>query len=343
MPLVTTARRYPEPASRVSQTAATDAARLLSALVLATLLPSLALAQPGAPASPGVAAGSAGSPSSSSPAGSSGSASASRPATEPPAPGPDGPPMGPPRLSLGLGVLASDSPYAGVGLKVRALPLIQYRGERFFIQGRTIGWRLFGSEGDGGPGGEDGPGNGPVFDIAAVVALRLDGFKPKDLGGPELAANGIDRNLLKKRRDAADVGLAANWESPVGDLSLEVLVDASGASRGQEVGLKVEWPFFWAGMRISPGVGLTWQSRKMADYYFGTLDAEEARGIARYRPGAGTIPSIGISLTRPFAGRWALFGLAVHERLPGRFERSPLIEAGRNGRTTVLLGISRGF
>ncbi len=236
--------------------------------------------------------------------------------------------MGPPRFSLGIGLGVLDSPYAGEGLRYRALPLIQYQGEQVFFQGRSLGWRLARRDG---------------FQLAAMASFRLSGFDVKDLGTRELAANGIDRRLLEDRKDSIDVGLSLEWESPVGDFTVMAMTDATGASKGQELSLEYSRPFNWAGMRIVPALGLSWMSKKMGNFYYGTLDNEVARGVVSYRPGSAVIPSLGVTVIRPFAGRWSLMGVLQYQALPGRYKDSPLIEAGERGRTSMLLGVVRAF
>jgi len=46
-------------------------------------------------------------------------------------------------------------------------------------------------------------------------------------------------------------------------------------------------------------VGVTWQSDDLANYYYGTLKEEVARGVVNYTPDAVTVPHIGFSYFRP--------------------------------------------
>src|SRR5262245_54047855 len=74
---------------------------------------------------------------------------------------PDGPSGPPSRWGLGVGAAASDSPYAGEGVRVLPVPLISYQGEKFFFQGITAGWRFIHND---------------SFELAAIAQFNFGGF-----------------------------------------------------------------------------------------------------------------------------------------------------------------------
>ncbi|MGN0859523.1 MAG: MipA/OmpV family protein [Stenotrophomonas sp.] len=80
----------------------------------------------------------------------------------------------------------------------------------------------------------------------------------------------------------------------------------------------------------------------MANYY-GTLERGIARGAPRYRPGAVTVPHLGVSLLRPLGTRWAQVGNARYSRLPSALADSPLVQAGTDGPLSLFVGVSGGF
>ena len=238
----------------------------------------------------------------------------------------DAPPAA--RRALGVGVAVSDSPYAGEGNRVTPFPLLVYEGERFFFRGITAGWRLV---------------EGERFGLAAIAQLRLDGFEVADLGRVELARNGLDPLLLEDRDDGLDAGLSARWSGNAGELELELLADASGASGGQEASLRYGHPWQLGSTQVTPHAGVRWMSAGMADYYYGTLDEEVARGAPRYRPGAVVIPHAGVTVARGLGRQWSAFATLDYQRLPGAIQDSPWLEPDRTGSVSLLLGLSRGF
>lgn len=128
--------------------------------------------------------------------------------------------QGPYRWGIGVGVVASDSPFAGEGTRTNPIPLILFEGERFFFRGITGGAHLM---------------QGESFGLDAIVALRLDGVAADDLGVAELARNGIDRALLDDRDDSLDMGLVGAWRGAAGELELTAKADVTGTSEGYEL------------------------------------------------------------------------------------------------------------
>lgn len=234
----------------------------------------------------------------------------------------------PPRWGLGVGVVATDSPYAGEGTRTTPFPLLSYQGERFYFRGITAGWRFIDRGG---------------FTLAAVAQARLDGFDIDDLGREELAGNGLDYTLLEDRDDGLDLGLAAEWSGAAGEVGFEILADATDTSGGQEVSLGYGYPFQFGETRVTPNAGVRWLSEDMANYYYGTLDEEVARGVVDYKPDAITIPHVGVEVARPLGEKWFVFASLEYRSLPNEIERSPLIERDRDDETSLLLGVSRGF
>lgn len=240
----------------------------------------------------------------------------------------DAAPGGPPRWSLGVGAIANDSPYAGEGLRLMPVPLVNYNGERFFFGIGGSGWRIVQND---------------SFELTALGKLRFDGFQVGDLGRKELARNGINYRLLEDRDMTFDVGLGMKWTGSAGELETELLADATDTSGGQEASIQYSYPFEVGKGTLSPNVGVTWQSKDTANYYYGTIDAEVARGVVDYKPGAVTIPHVGFSYFRPLGEKWSVMAFFKYSSLPDEIKKSPFIEADTNGTTSIFIGLSRGF
>lgn len=226
--------------------------------------------------------------------------------------------------AVGVGVSLAQSPYAGADTSLSLLPLLTYEGERLFVRGLRAGVHLY--QGDG-------------FGLDVIVAGRFDGIDADDFGREELADNGIDRDLLDDRDDGIDLGLHATWKGTLGELQGSAKGDVSGASGGYEVSLEYGYPVALAGATVTPSVALSYLSGGLADYYYGTLNDEESRGVARYRPGSAVVPSLALSVSQPLGERWLLNGEASYQRLPGRLADSPLLD-GDAGQFGVKVGLS---
>ena len=128
-----------------------------------------------------------------------------------------------------------------------------------------------------------------------------------------------------------------------GEFEVEVLADAIDTSGGQEISLQYGYPFAIGKGRLTPSVGATWLSEDMANYFYGTLDEEVARGVVDYKPGSVVIPQVGASYFRPIGKKWTLLGFVKYDLLPDEISDSPLIERDTDGAASVFIGFSRGF
>ncbi len=229
---------------------------------------------------------------------------------------------------LGLAVGISESPYAGEGTKITPLPLIHYEGERFFIRATTGGAHLIRND---------------FFELNAIASLRTDGIDAKDFGRKDLARNGIDRDLLDDRDNGVDIGLSAEWRSVAGKLELTAKADATGASDGFELSAKYGYEFNVGRGNLEPSISVSYLSKDMANYYYGTLKDEVSRGVVDYKPGAATIPELGLTYTHPIGENWHFMSSVQYKFLPNDISDSPLIEADTDGEGSVIFALSRSF
>ncbi|HBK47219.1 MAG TPA: MipA/OmpV family protein [Xanthomonadaceae bacterium] len=232
------------------------------------------------------------------------------------------------RWSLGVAARIKDSPYAGEGTNVRPLPLVTYEGDRFFWRGLSGGVHLV---------------KGDTFALDAVLSGRFDGFDIEDLGRRELLANGLDADLLEDRDDGLDAGLAASWRGRAGELKIEALADVTDASGGYELSLDYGYALHWGRTTIVPGAGVTWMSKDLADYYYGILDEEVARGVTAYRPGSAVVPEVSVGFSRPLGRKWRIVGSVKYEFLPNEISDSPLLEPDTSGAARLSIGFARSF
>jgi len=249
------------------------------------------------------------------------SAFARQDATDPVAPRADD------RWTLGVGVSAKDTAYAGEGVRLRPAPLVNFQGKRFYWQGVTLGLHLWQT---------------PNFSLDAVVSGRFDGFDSGDLGQAELAANGVDIDRLHERDEAADAGLAARWQWAAHQLHVRALADITDASGGYELSADYGYRVQWGRTTLIPGVGVRWMSDDMANYYYGVAPEETFAGVG-YQPDAALVPHVGVAFSHPLAGKWRLQGLLRYQFLPDELADSPLLERDASGAAQVVIGVARGF
>jgi outer membrane protein len=230
------------------------------------------------------------------------------------------------RWSAGLGVVLSDSPYAGEGQRLRAFPMIGWEGDRFYLRGLDLGWRML---------------RGPSLQLDAALSVRLDGFDAADLGRAELAANAVDRDLLDDRRDGVDATLSLRWPARPLQFEAQIRHDISGASKGAELRLRAQRGLQAGDWRWSPYLQLSWLSADLAGYYYGIDRREVQRGLPGFRPGSVWQPEVGVALNRTFGSGWFLLGNLRYSHLPDALADSPLLED--DAEAGLFLALGRGF
>jgi outer membrane protein len=230
------------------------------------------------------------------------------------------------RWRLGLGVVASDNAYAGRSTQLTPFPLVEYEGERVFFRGITGGVHLFRASG---------------LEVDAIASLGLNAIDADDFGRARLARRGIDRHDLQDRKRSIDAGLAATWSGSAGRFRLEAKSDVSGHSKGQQYVFNYAYPLHLGGFAVAPGVGATFLSAKVADYYYGIHAKEVRRGVPGYRPGSALIPEAGVTVSHALGAKWDVQFRARYSVLPDKISDSPLVDGGHGA--SVFVGFSRAF
>ena len=133
------------------------------------------------------------------------------------------------------------------------------------------------------------------------------------------------------------------WRGGLGELRLQAVHDVSDASGGQEVSLDYGYRVLWGKTAITPGIGVKWLSEDTMQYYYGTLDEEEARGVASYRPDAAIVPEVRVNVARKLGEKWGLFGTVQYKFLPDDITDSPFIEPDTDGSASIVIGFARSF
>lgn len=231
--------------------------------------------------------------------------------------------------NVGIAVAARSPLYAGESSKVIPFPYVSHEGEHFYVRGTMAGWKFYDND---------------TFSVSAFVGFSFDGVDRKDFGRKALAAHGINRDLLKNRNVGLDGGIAASLRSEsAGELELELRSDVSGQSKGQSLSLDYSYPFQIGSVAVVPGVGVSMLSSKYANYYYGILPSEVARGVPAYKPDAASVPHARLTVLAPIGDRWSgILGVNV-DVLPKKLTDSPLVDDDTHAVPVVFVGVSRSF
>lgn len=204
---------------------------------------------------------------------------------------------------IGIGVLPATS--GSDELRAMVLPVIQASyGERFYINALRAGVWL-----------ADSDDRRLRFGLAADARY---GWKAED---------GRRTRGMDDRDFSVDIGPALRWQTDYGTLNAQWGFDAGSASKGQSAQLQfVRALVRGPGLRLNGLVGITWNDRRMNDYYFGVSAREATPDRPAYRASAGTQLQAGINGAWPVGNRGSvLFGLMA-TRLGNAQADSPIVE-----------------
>lgn len=211
-------------------------------------------------------------------------------------------PSGDKSFSLGAGVIVSPRPYLDADAEITALPVLGLRYKAFYFEGIRTGFR-------GRPH--------PNLELDGFVQARFDGFEEGD--SPALAGM-ADRDLSMD----AGFGVAGKWDGA--EVGLSVLADVLDESDGQEVELRLGFPFDAGNWRLTPSATVAWLSEDLVGHYFGVLPGEARPGRPAYAGDDTVSFEVGFRALRIFDSGWTLLldvGAVAHG---GEIRDSPIVD-----------------
>lgn len=224
--------------------------------------------------------------------------------------------------SLGIGGVTSLSAYRGVDSKTTAFPFINYEGERFFVRGPSLGYRLT----------PDKP-----LRLAAFISAAPAEYDPDDSDDAQM-------RKLDRRNFTALAGFSVRYNLAAGLLTARVGTEITGRHHGQYAEVNYSYPFLFENSTISltPTAGIEWHSGDFNDYYFGISDEEAARTtLTEYSPGSSTNPFLGLTLTWQFSEAASIFLSSRYKHFADEIADSPMLDD--DSEVSSLIGLTWKF
>ncbi|MEC5397390.1 MipA/OmpV family protein [Uliginosibacterium sp. H1] len=207
--------------------------------------------------------------------------------------------------SVGLGVGAFSSPFKGAKTEVIPLPYLAYERDGLSVGLYDVDWRL--------------ARLGPVA-LSAVVVPRFQITEPRD----SAFLDGMD-----SRQSTLEAGLRLALESDLGSLQLEARKDVLNKHQGSQIYAGYVLEFQAGPGTILPGIGVTWQSSKLADYYYGVRAAEATPQRPAYTVGNVFIPGASLEFRYMLGSNTMLMARFSMEVLPQDVGDSPIVDERR--------------
>jgi outer membrane protein len=131
---------------------------------------------------------------------------------------------------------------------------------------------------------------------------------------------------LPDRDFALNVGVELLWNWPQGQLQWQVLQDVSGAHQGLETDLTFSKSWHSGRWAFKPSIGLSWQSGKLVDYYYGVNNRDQLFELV-YAGEATTHVTVGMLVSYRINNRLSYVTRFSHTQLGSAVRNSPLIDA----------------
>lgn len=231
-------------------------------------------------------------------------------------------------FSIYLGDGKIENPIAELhDLDVTAFPSVSFYGERFFIEGTTIGYSLY--ETDDvivdlvGLLNEDG-----LFhhfnDHDEFSVINILGFNPT-AGGKLITFEPIKRDISYLG------GISATFINDYFDTRLGIYQDITGVHDGNEMHLSISKSFSTQWFNAYIEFGEVIKSRKLVEYYYQFQDAELARLQALksfYEPSRSTNLYYKLQIEVPITESFSVVGLVKQTQLGNKIRQSFLVAKG---------------
>lgn len=222
--------------------------------------------------------------------------------------------------SLGAAVAVSPNPYRETTTKVMPLPMINYESDTFYIRGLSAGYHLWNSDSD---------------TLSLNVIYSPMHFDPDD-------SNNNQMRRLDKRRSTLLAGTGYTHRDSWGMIRTQISADVLNNSNGWVGDAAYLYAFNMDALRIVPGIGMRWSSKKQNDYYYGVSSSESRRsGFDRYEAGSSWSPYLELTTRYQINQSWSAFVSGNYTRLSNTVKDSPMVS--KSFSTSAMIGASYTF
>ena len=223
---------------------------------------------------------------------------------------------------LGLGAAVAENPYINEDSEEAfAFPIIEYRGEKFFVKDGEIGYNLVRKNG---------------FGVGLLVTGRDTYLSYDDNYDDNEQLAGVE-----EREVTADAGIYMLHTSELGQFKMRLLDEVSGEHSGYSADASYTFDLKWNQWRINPAVGLVWESDASVDHFFGVSEQEANQNLKAYKGESATTWFTGIRGRYALTKYWDVDLSAYYVRMGSGITDSSLIEENQLYATSI--GVNYNF
>lgn len=223
-------------------------------------------------------------------------------------------------LTLGAGLLYSQSPYKSGQDRYYPFPVINYEGDSFYIHSLQAGYYLWKDQQD---------------QLSLTVLGSPQNFDPDDV-------DDSDMKSLNKRRMTVMGGLAYRHTADWGIMRTALVGNMLNNSNGIIWDVAYLYRFEFGQFSLTPGIGALWNSANQNRYYYG-INSDESRrsGLSSYRPDSSWSPYLELSAGWKIDDNWNATLSGRYSRLGGDIKDSPMVD--NNAQMLLMTGVSYTF
>lgn len=223
-------------------------------------------------------------------------------------------------LSIGAAVAIKNSPYKGVSSKASPLPFVDYDSSYFFIHGLGAGIHIYKDDHN-------------EFNLLGNYSPM--GFKPGDSDDSQLKE-------LYKRKSTIMAGFSYIHHDVWGLIHADIMRDTSGVTNGMTSDVGYSYRFEWNKFQLTPGIGVSWSSKKQNEYYYGISQQESRRsGLNTYDPNDSLSPYLQMTLDYPFLTNWKASINVRYNALSSDVKNSPMVD--KSDMSSLGIGVNYKF
>lgn len=212
--------------------------------------------------------------------------------------------------SLGASIMVTPNPYRGHQDRILPVPSINYVSDDFYFRTLIVGYNLWKEK------------NNQLSIFALYSPLS---YRPSQ-------SDDIRMQKLNERRSTMMAGISYSHHATWGSVRTTLSGDTLNNSNGFVGDISYLRMFGSAPWRITPGVGMIWNSGKQNRYYYG-INAEESRrsSFETYAPSDSWSPYLELTVNYRINSHWSAFFTGRYIRLVNEVKNSPMIDKVYSG------------
>lgn len=172
------------------------------------------------------------------------------------------------------------------------------------------------------------------FKVASLGTLTLKARARYAFGEGYKSSDSDYLTGMGKRKGSAWFGAAADWQTPLVDVHLELLATPTH-SKGQRMAVGLDRRFSLGHFGLTPRINATWFDRDYVDYYYGVRRSEATFSRPAYSGSSTRNIELGLQASYELTPSQTLLLDVSTTRFGGGITASPLVDRSRQDSASI--------